>query len=168
MNKKITAFVILIMIFICLGIFVYEKSKKESRNNDQFIKGSDVNVEANKYAFNFEGTKYEFKYEKDWNVEKKTTGQFKTEDIFKLKDSSNNELISLTILPESAEGPTEQSMDPKNQIDIKINNISGTNFSSSDGKNIYMLNDGKFVYLWVNNMADNLIFDEIVQSFKKL
>ncbi len=168
MVKKTIVFIILIIVLVLIGFLVYQKSIK-TKNDSQFLKSSGETIEEiSKYEFNFEEKKYEFKHPKNWSVEKKSTNQFKNDDEFKIKDDSNNELISFTILSQEAEGPAKQSFDPKNEIDIKINNIDGSNFLSSDGKNIYMLNDGQFVYLWINNSADNLIFDEIVKSFQKL
>lgn len=170
MVKKIIIYVILIVVLIVIGtlIFLHYQNSKAPQKEVSIQQTSSALESAQKITFKLDNVNYEFSFPNNWSVDQKSTGKLNGNDEFKIFDENKNKVISLTILKLSEEGLVKQSLDPSNEANIIINNINGETFKSSDNKSVYLLDDEKYNYLWINDSADNLLFDEIVKSFKKI
>lgn len=167
MVKKIAIIVFVILIIGALDFYI-RNNKPDEQNIEAVVKEQETaQVNFKDEEFIFENTKYTFSIPDDLVIKKSKTGQFQSEDIFQIVDKDAQEKISFTILDIRAEGPIKQSMASKNELGVIINNFSGIRFTNSDPKDVYMLSDDKYVYLWTNKNIDTGIFNTIVNSFKK-
>ncbi len=167
MVKKIIALIFIVLVIGTLYFYI-SKNQLDKQNTEETIKEPiTIQTTFKNEEFTFENIKYSFSYPEDLTIKKSKTGQFQSEDKFQIIDKDNNDKISFTILDLIAEGPIKQSLGSKNELSVKINNIDGIRFTTNDSKDVYMLSDDKYIYLWENKNVDANIFNDVVNSFKK-
>ncbi len=167
MVKKIIVLIFIVLVIGALYFYI-SKNQLDKQNIEETIK-EPITIQTNfkNEEFTFENIKYSFSYPEYLTIKKSKTEQFQSEDKFQIIDKDNNDKISFIILDLIAEGPIKQSLGSKNELNVKINNIDGTRFTTNDSKDVYMLSDDKYIYLWENKNVDASIFNDVVNSFKK-
>ncbi len=167
MVKKILIIIFIILVIGALDFYI-KNNKLDKQNVELVVKEQETTqTKLKNEEFTFENTKYTFSIPDDLVIKKSKTGQFQSEDIFQIVDKETKEKISFTILDIRAEGPIKQSMTSKNELGVIINDFSGIRFTNSDPKDVYMLSDDKYIYLWTNKDIEMGIFNAVVNSFKR-